>query len=174
MALTDMVIMPGADYQSMCDSIRALDGSTDVIKSGDYSGKVQAVSDTVDTQADLIAQIKSEHETQIAAIKTALEGKTAGGSGGAAVETCTVTVPTSGEYRVGATCYKDGAFEAVLFLPVEDGAEIENVVKGTSLCIFDVNSATAPSIENANYIATSPYYGDIHPLSLHVYQVATQ
>ena len=96
------------------------------------------------------------------------------GGSGAAVETCTVTVPTSGEYRVGATCYKDGAFEAVLFLPVEDGAEIENVVKGTSLCIFDVNSATAPSIENANYIATSPYYGDIHPLSLHVYQVATQ
>lgn len=72
------------------------------------SGKVQvdsSINTTVDTQADLIAQIKSEHETQIAAIKTALEGKAAGG-GGAAVETCTVTFPIGIEAQCG--WYSDG------------------------------------------------------------------
>ena len=43
MALTDMVIMPGADYQDACDAIREKDGSTAVIKSGDMGAKIRAI-----------------------------------------------------------------------------------------------------------------------------------
>ena len=35
MSLTDYVIMPGEDYQNICDAIRTKTGKTDVIKSGD-------------------------------------------------------------------------------------------------------------------------------------------
>lgn len=106
MALTDMVIMPGADYQSMCDSIRALDGSTDVIKSGDYSGKVQAVSDTVDTQASLISQIE-----------TALEGKA---GGGAEPEECTVTI------------YSQSSRTLKVFVPITGDVGYFNLTSGGS------------------------------------------
>lgn len=43
MALTDMVIMPGADYQAACDSIRAKAGTTDLIKSGDMSALIDSL-----------------------------------------------------------------------------------------------------------------------------------
>lgn len=35
MALTEMVMMPGVDYQNICDAIRAKNGQTDLIKSGE-------------------------------------------------------------------------------------------------------------------------------------------
>ena len=83
MALTEQVIMPGADYQAICDSVRTLDGSTAVLKSGDVSGKVDAANSEISNQTDLIAQIK-----------TALEGKAAGG--GRSVSVFGVTSGASG------------------------------------------------------------------------------
>ena len=40
MALTDQVIMPGSDYQAICDATRALTGKTEVLKSGDIVTKL--------------------------------------------------------------------------------------------------------------------------------------
>ena len=45
MALTDYVIMPGSDYQDICDTIRAKTGSTDVFKSGDLSLAIKNFKD---------------------------------------------------------------------------------------------------------------------------------
>lgn len=42
--LTDMVIMPGADYQTACDAIREKTGSTGAIKSGDMAGRIRGIS----------------------------------------------------------------------------------------------------------------------------------
>jgi len=43
MALTDYVIMPGADYQALCDKIREKTGKTDVIKSGDLVTEIDSI-----------------------------------------------------------------------------------------------------------------------------------
>lgn len=44
MALTNMVIMPGSDYQDICDAIREKTGSTDVIKSGDMADQIRNIA----------------------------------------------------------------------------------------------------------------------------------
>ena len=43
MDLTDMVIMPGADYKDACDAVRKKTGGTDAIKSGDLGAKILAI-----------------------------------------------------------------------------------------------------------------------------------
>ena len=44
MALTDYVIMPGADYQAACDAIREKTGKTAAIKSGDLASEIGGIS----------------------------------------------------------------------------------------------------------------------------------
>lgn len=52
MSLTDMVIMPGADYQDICDAVRKREHTTDILKSGDIApailGKGKPVYKTID------------------------------------------------------------------------------------------------------------------------------
>lgn len=43
MDLTDMVIMPGADYKDACDAVREKTGGTDAIKSGVLGAKIRAI-----------------------------------------------------------------------------------------------------------------------------------
>ena len=43
MALTDYVIMPGEDYQAICDAVRAKTGKTEALKSGDLSAEVAQI-----------------------------------------------------------------------------------------------------------------------------------
>ena len=43
MALTDYVIMPGEDYQAICDAVREKRNETEVIKSGEIAGKIQGI-----------------------------------------------------------------------------------------------------------------------------------
>lgn len=41
--MTDQVLMPGADYQAICNAVRALTGGTAALKSGDISGALSGV-----------------------------------------------------------------------------------------------------------------------------------
>jgi hypothetical protein len=43
MALTDIVMMPGADYQDICDAIREKNGQTDSIVSGQVGTLIRAI-----------------------------------------------------------------------------------------------------------------------------------
>lgn len=43
MSLTDMVIMPGADYQAACDAIREKTGDTESIKSGAMAEAIRGI-----------------------------------------------------------------------------------------------------------------------------------
>lgn len=43
MALTEMVIMPGADYQAICDAVRAKTGGADLLKSGEVAGAIEGI-----------------------------------------------------------------------------------------------------------------------------------
>lgn len=44
MALTDQVIMPGSDYQAICDATRNLTGKTETLKSGEISTELNSVT----------------------------------------------------------------------------------------------------------------------------------
>lgn len=44
MSLTDMVVMPGADYKAICDAIRAMTGGTALIKSGDIAAAIKGIT----------------------------------------------------------------------------------------------------------------------------------
>ena len=41
--LTDYVIMPGSDYQNICNSVRSKTGGTDVLKSGEVSAAIDSI-----------------------------------------------------------------------------------------------------------------------------------
>ena len=43
MALTDLVLMPGADYQDICDAIREKNGQSGAILSGDAGDLIRAI-----------------------------------------------------------------------------------------------------------------------------------
>lgn len=43
MSMTDQVLMPGADYQAICDAVRDLTGGEAALKSGDISGALSGV-----------------------------------------------------------------------------------------------------------------------------------
>ena len=44
MALTDYVLMPGADYLALCNAIRAKTGKTETLKSGDLAAEVESIT----------------------------------------------------------------------------------------------------------------------------------
>lgn len=57
MALTEMVIMPGEDYQAICDSVRAKTGRTELLKSGEVAPAIDGIEnntgvDTSDATAE--------------------------------------------------------------------------------------------------------------------------
>lgn len=80
--MAEFAIMPIEDYSEACDKLRELDGSTGVIKSGDFSQKLQAIIDESAAQSIMLDQIEA-----------ALEGKAAG-SGDAEMISVTVYAGT--------------------------------------------------------------------------------
>ena len=72
MALTDMVIMNGADYQAACDAIRAKTGKTDLIKSGDMAAEIESIKSgnkLNDFLKGSIAEISEEDTKGLTTIK---------------------------------------------------------------------------------------------------------
>ena len=43
MSLTDYVIMPGTDYQAICDAVRSKSGETGVYKSGELAVAIEGI-----------------------------------------------------------------------------------------------------------------------------------
>ena len=44
MSLTDYVIMPGSDYQEICDTVRSKNGKTGVYKSGELKAAIEGIT----------------------------------------------------------------------------------------------------------------------------------
>ena len=45
MSLTNYVIMPGSDYQEICDTVRSKNGETGVYKSGELAAAIERIAD---------------------------------------------------------------------------------------------------------------------------------
>lgn len=82
MALTDMVIMPGADYQDACDAVREKTGGTDKIKSGNLGAQIRAITGGEDLDAELATQdtLLTEQKAKIAELAEILSSKAAASS----------------------------------------------------------------------------------------------
>lgn len=63
MALTEYVIMPGSDYQAICDSIRSKTGSSELLKSGEVANAIIAISGGGSSGANLTPFLEGEIET---------------------------------------------------------------------------------------------------------------
>lgn len=63
MALTDIVMMPGADYQDICDAIREKNGQTAKIKSGNAGSLIRAIQ--TGGGEDALSQIFSSYKVGI-------------------------------------------------------------------------------------------------------------
>lgn len=72
MALTDQVLMPGADYQAAANQVRELSGTTATLKSGEMVTALEGANDTVAAQTTQINDL----------IQQANNLPDAGGSGG--------------------------------------------------------------------------------------------
>lgn len=55
MALTDQVIMPGSDYQAICDKVRNLTGKTGTLKSGYIPEALGTITPGVDLPVDTVS-----------------------------------------------------------------------------------------------------------------------
>lgn len=110
MALTDQVIMPGADYQAAADQVRELSGTTATLKSGEMVTALEGANDTVDAQTTQInALIQQAHNLPDAGggtdIALGITGATVGqiakitavDSNGKPTEWAPVDMPSGGE-----------------------------------------------------------------------------
>lgn len=71
MSLTDMVIMPGADYQDACEAIREKTGGTGYIRSGEMAAQIRGIS----TGVELPVLTNPASAADIASGKEAIDGE---------------------------------------------------------------------------------------------------
>lgn len=61
--MTDYVIMPGTDYQAICDATRTKTGDTGKLKSGEVAAKITGLKivKEVSTESDMTAQLTTDN-----------------------------------------------------------------------------------------------------------------
>lgn len=95
MALTDQVLMPGADYQAAANQVRELNGTTATLKSGEMVTALESANDTVAAQT-----------TQINALIQQANNLPAAGAGGSITiddsNSTNIVLANNTEYRRGA------------------------------------------------------------------------
>lgn len=68
MSLTDMVIMPGGDYQAACDAIREKTGGTEPIKSGNMAAQIRGIVGQDTTMEDYLVSGETNVLTPIPSV----------------------------------------------------------------------------------------------------------
>lgn len=67
--MTDQVLMPGADYQAICNAVRALTGGKAVLKSGDIAGALAGVK-RLTVQAGTVTPTADTHTLTVPVVGT--------------------------------------------------------------------------------------------------------
>ena len=95
MALTEQVLMPGADYQAAANQVRELNGTTATLTSGEMVTAMEGANDTVAAQT-----------TQINALIQQANSLPAAGAGGSIIiddsNSTNIVLANNTEYRRGA------------------------------------------------------------------------
>lgn len=135
MAENITVVMNKDDLQPLANDIKTLNGlgQSDLVTLNEMEKAVEDANDAIDSQENLIAQISA-----------ALEGKAGGGSGGNAVEMCTVTLSNRAwgvdVYYIYTVINPDGTYSAQRTLvghEEADSASITVTVPKYSTVIID-------------------------------------
>lgn len=103
------------------------------------SATVNVAGEDVTAETNTYTSELADLVTQISALETALEGKTAGGSGGTSVETCSVTITlcTGVLYRITATQCIDGKVLAYgINSPMLSPVTLENIICGSAISFY--------------------------------------
>lgn len=125
-------------FTDIADAIREKTGSTASIVAENFPTEIAAI----DTQENLDPELSTQ-DNLIAQIASALEGKT-GASGGAEIETCTVTLTDCMmDTRVIYTKLVDGVITSCNTL--EGGTTYTDVVCGATIFVYDEGSDLVPT-----------------------------
>lgn len=67
--MTDQVLMPGADYQAICNAVRALTGGKAALKSGDIAGALAGIK-RLTVQAGTVTPTADTHTLTVPVVGT--------------------------------------------------------------------------------------------------------
>lgn len=132
--LTDEVLMPGADYQAICNAVRALTGGTMALKSGDIAPALAGVK-PVKTISGTITP--SEDTTSLIVP-----------AGGRVINITGQSIP-DGEGRVLAVAWSEGAYSVAAQIAAYFRLASNKVVCA-ALAVSQENGATTFSTNNAS------------------------
>ena len=144
MALTDYVIMPGEDYQAICDAVREKRNETEVIKSGEIAGKIQGIEATPKLQNKVVRMTSIDDIT------------IAPGEGYDAIGSVTLdNVLWKERMRATNTCYMFDNCASLTTVPLFDTSKADSMSYMFNKC---TSLTTVPQFDTSNVTIMSSMF----------------
>lgn len=145
MALTEMVIMPGVDYQDACDAVRERTGGAAEIKSGELGSQIRAILSGEDLDDEMDAQ-----DGLIDQITTALVGKSAGtgAENDRSVENSIMDRTVTQYSNATITSIGNSAFRECSSLQTVDIPAVTTIKDSAFDLCYGLNSVNCPAVQS--------------------------
>lgn len=162
------VLVSDTNLSNIADAIRSKNGTTKSYKVAEMATAIGGISVGNGTSEDLSSELSTQNslittqETTIDSIISALEGKAAGGSDGATLETCNIElyVSKSRPYQITYTTINDENLLETIYTTSMSGTNNITCVKGTPITIVIDSDQLEPyvyirEIVNGNHVSPS-------------------